>query len=129
MTYDGELEEAFPPMAVTVTLEDEIDVSRGDMICPADDLPTVSNHFDAMLVWMTEKAMHPGKEYYIKHGTRMVTGSVSRIHHRTDVNTLENYAVDFLNLNEIGLCEFTLNSPISFDPYPARHWNRGVYRR
>ncbi len=117
VTHDGEFDEAFPPMALTVTLEDEIDVSRGDMICRSDDLAIVSNHFDAMLVWMTEAPMNPGKEYYIKHGTRMVTGSVSRIHHRTDVNTLENYSTDCLKLNEIGLCEFSLNSPISFDAY------------
>lgn len=117
VTYDGELEEAFPPMAVTVSLDDEIDISRGDMICRSDDLPVVSNHFDAMLVWMTDTPMNPGKEYYLKHGTRIVTGSVSRIHHRTDVNTLENYSADSLQLNEIALCEFSLNSPICFDPY------------
>ncbi|MGH8548619.1 MAG: sulfate adenylyltransferase subunit CysN, partial [Methylococcales bacterium] len=117
VTFDGELEEAFPPMAITATLEDEIDVSRGDMICRSDDSPIVSNHFAATLIWMTDAPMNPGKEYYIKHGTRMVTGSVSRIHHRTDVNTLEDYSAGCLKLNEIGLCEFSLNSPISFDPY------------
>ncbi len=117
VTYDGAIEEAFPPMAITVTLADEIDVSRGDMICRSDDLPVVSNHFDAALVWMTGAPLNPGKEYFIKHGTRMVTGSISRIHHRTDVNTLENYSGDRLQLNEIGLCEVSLNSPICFDPY------------
>lgn len=117
VNYDGEIPEAFPPMAVAVTLEDEIDVSRGDMICPSNDLPMVSNQLDATLVWMTDDPMNPGKEYYIKQGTRTVTGSVSRIHHRTDVNTLEHYATDCLKLNEIGLCEVSLSSPISFDPY------------
>ncbi|MGH8556795.1 MAG: sulfate adenylyltransferase subunit CysN [Methylococcales bacterium] len=117
LTFDGELDEAFPPLAITLTLDDEVDVSRGDTICPNDDLPIVSAHFDATLVWMAEAPMNPGKEYYIKHTTRTVTGSVSRIHHRTDVNTLENYSADCLKLNEIGLCEVSLNSPINFDPY------------
>ena len=117
VTYQGEIDEAFPPMAVTVTLEDEIDISRGDMICLTEDLPLVSDHFDATLVWMTETPMTPGKEYYMKLGPRMVTGSVSKVHSRTDVNTLENHPADSLNLNEIGLCEVSLNSLICFDPY------------
>ena len=117
ITYEGEIEEAFPPMAVTVTLEDEIDISRGDTICLTEDLPLVSDHFDATLVWMTETSMTLDKEYYIKLGPRMITGSVSRIHSRTDVNTLEDHPADSLNLNEIGLCEISLNSPICFDAY------------
>ncbi len=117
VTYDGELDEAYPPMAITVTLADEIDVSRGDMLVRADNVPTVNQMFDATIVWMTEQSMVPGRQYYIKQATRTVTGSVSRIHYRTDVNTLEHHAADQLHLNEIGLCEVTLNAPIAFDPY------------
>ena len=117
VTFDGELEQAFPPMAVTLTLTDEIDISRGDMIVRSDDLPLVGNRFDAKIVWMTEDAMKPGKQYYIKLGTKSVTGSVSRIHHRIDVNSLEESDTGQLHLNEIGHCEVTLTSPVVFDAY------------
>ncbi len=117
VTYDGELDEAFAPMAITLTLEDEIDVSRGDMLCAVDNLPIVDNRFDAMIVWMTEQPMVPGKQYYIKQASKSVTGSISQIHHRTDVNTLDHISADQLKLNEIGLCEVSLNVPIAFDPY------------
>jgi len=117
VTYDGELEEAFPPMAVTLTLEDEIDVSRGDLIVKSDDLPEVGNHFMAKVVWMTEQAMTPGKQYYIKLASKTVSGSVSKLHHRIDVNTLEESPAGALQLNEIGLCDIAVNAPIAFDPY------------
>ena len=117
VTYDGELEEAFPPLAITITLEDEIDVSRGDVIVNVDNLPITSDKFDAMIVWMTEKPLVPGRQYYLKQATRTVTGSVSRIHYRTDVNTLEHFDAEQLQLNEIGFCEVSLNAPLSFDPY------------
>ncbi|MEQ8288168.1 MAG: sulfate adenylyltransferase subunit CysN [Gammaproteobacteria bacterium] len=118
VTYEGELDEAFPPMAVTLTLTDEIDVSRGDMIVRSDDLPLVGNRFDAKIVWMTEEVMQPGKQYYMKLGTKSVTGSVSRIHHRIDVNSMEESGAESLHLNEIGHCEVTLNAPGVFDGYP-----------
>ncbi|RLA22195.1 MAG: sulfate adenylyltransferase subunit CysN [Gammaproteobacteria bacterium] len=117
VTYDGELEEAFPPMAVTLTLEDEIDVSRGDLIVKSDDLPEVGNHFMAKVVWMTEQAMTPSKQYYIKLASKTVSGSVSKLHHRIDVNTLEESPAGALQLNEIGLCDIAVNAPIAFDPY------------
>ena len=117
VTYDGELEEAFPPQSVTITLTDEIDISRGDMLCRRDNQPTVTDCCDATIVWMTESPLIPGKEYFIKQGTRLITGSVSRIRYRTDINTLEHYPADRLNLNEIGLCEIALNAPIAIDPY------------
>ncbi len=117
VTYQGEIEEAFPPLAVTVTLTDEIDVSRGDLICRVDNVPAVSDHCDAKIVWMTDSPMLPGKEYYIKQGNRTITGSISQVRHRTDVNTLQHFSADRLNLNEIGLCEVNLNAPISMDPY------------
>ncbi len=117
VTYQGEIEEAFPPLAVTVTLTDEIDVSRGDLLCGVNNLSMVSDRCDTMVVWMTDTPMQPGKEYFIKQGTRTITGSISQVHHRTDVNTLEHFPASTLNLNEIGLCELTLNAPITMDPY------------
>ncbi len=118
VTYDGELEQVFPPMAVTLTLEDEIDISRGDMIISKETVsPTIADKFKATIVWMTEKAMTPGRQYIIKLATRSVSGSVSMIHHRVDVNTLEHHDASELNLNEIGLCTVNLNAPVVFDPY------------
>ena len=117
MTYEGELDEAFPPMAVTLTLDDEIDVSRGDMITHSDDLPLVGNKFNAKVVWMTEKVMRIGKQYYIKHGPRLINGSISKINHLIDVNTLEESDAEELNLNEIGHCDITLTASVPFDSY------------
>ncbi len=117
VTYEGELDEAFRPMAVTLTLADEIDVSRGDMIVRSDDIPKLSNRFDAKIVWMTEQEMTLGKQYYLKLGSKSVIGSVSKIHHRIDVNSLEESDADVLHLNEIGHCEVTVNAPVVFDAY------------
>jgi bifunctional enzyme CysN/CysC len=117
VTYDGELAEAFPPQAVTFTLEDEIDVSRGDMLVRPDDQPQLDTRFTAHIVWMTEAPLSPGRQYLIKQTTRTVVGSVPRILHRIDVNTLERHEAAELNLNEIGLCEVALSAPIAFDPY------------
>lgn len=120
VTYDGELEQAFPPMAVTLTLEDEIDISRGDMIVGADQTQaTVADKFKATIVWMAENALAPGRQYVIKLATRSVPGSVSMIHHRIDVNTLEHHDAGELQLNEIGLCTVSVNAPVVFDPYKA----------
>ncbi len=117
VTYEGDIQKAFPPMAVTLTMEDEIDISRGDLITSSDNLPIVADTFLAKIVWMTEKALTPGRQYYIKLATRQVSGSVSRINHRIDVNTLEKSSVDKLQLNEIGLCTVAVNAPVVFDPY------------
>jgi sulfate adenylyltransferase subunit 1 len=117
VTYDGELQEAFPPMAVTFTMEDEIDISRGDMITSSDNLPAVADIFNATIVWMTEKPMTPGRQYYIKLATRNVSGSISKIQHRIDVNTLEHHQAEELKLNEIGLCTVAVNAPVVFDAY------------
>jgi bifunctional enzyme CysN/CysC len=117
VTYDGEREEAFPPQAVTITLEDEIDVSRGDMLVRPDDLPLLESRFLAHIVWMTEAALVPGRQYLIKQNTRAVTGSVPHIRYRIDVNTQAHHPATQLHLNEIGLCEVALSAPIAFDPY------------
>ncbi len=117
VTYEGELEQAFPPMAVTLTLNDEIDVSRGDMITHSDNQPALGNKFEANIVWMTEQALNVGKEYYIKRATRTITGAVSKIHHRIDVNSMDKLEANELNLNEIGHCDVTLTSTAAIDPY------------
>ncbi|MGM9759437.1 MAG: sulfate adenylyltransferase subunit 1, partial [Parabacteroides sp.] len=117
VTYDGELEEAFPPQCVTLTLEDEIDVSRGEMLVHPDDQPTVDRNFEAMLVWMDEEPMDVEKQFYIKHTTRTTRARVDHIRYRVDVNTMEQSAVDHLELNEIGRVVFTTGKELFFDPY------------
>ncbi|QSA97560.1 sulfate adenylyltransferase subunit CysN [Methylococcus sp. EFPC2] len=117
VTYDGDQAEAFPPQAVTLTLEDEIDVSRGDMLVRPDNLPHLGSRFEAHIVWMTENPLIPGRQYTIKQTTRCVSGSIPRIHYRIDVNTLAHHAADRLALNEIGRCEIALSAPIAYDAY------------
>ncbi len=118
VTYDGELEQAFAAMAVTLTLDDEIDISRGDLIIGQQtNPPTIADKFKATIVWMTEQAMTPGRQYVIKLATRSVSGSVSMIHHRIDVNTLEHHDANELKLNEIASCTVAVNAPVVFDPY------------
>ncbi len=124
VTYDGELQEAFPPMAVTLTLDDEIDISRGDVLIGVQNqAPMVADKFKATLVWMTEQALVPGRQYTFKLGTRSVSGSVALIHHRIDVNTLEHHDVAQLQLNEIASCTVTVNAPVVFDAYKT---NKGT---
>ncbi len=118
VTYDGDLDEAFPPMAVTLTLEDEIDISRGDMLIGKEQqAPIVADKFKATIVWMTEKALTPGRQYILKLATRSVSGSIALIHHRIDVNTLEHHDAQDLQLNEIGSCTVAVNAPVVFDAY------------
>ena len=117
VTFEGELEHAGPGQAITLTLEDEIDVSRGDMLVHADNRPQVSDSFEAMLVWMGEEPMLPGKTYDIKRATSYVPGSIPSIVHRVDVNTLEQGAASELKLNEIGRVKVALDAPIALDGY------------
>lgn len=117
VTFDGELEQATPGEAITLTLEDEIDVSRGDMLVHADNLPRITDSFDAMLVWMAEEPMLPGKKYDIKRATSYVPGSIASITHRVDVNTLEHGPASSLQLNEIGQVKVSLDAPIALDGY------------
>ncbi|RVU29502.1 sulfate adenylyltransferase subunit CysN [Neptunomonas marina] len=119
VTFDGELEEAYPPMSVTLTLEDEIDISRGDVIVHSHAVPEPTNRFDATLVWMSEDALVPGKNYEIKLLTGRVAGSITAIRHQIDVNTLERSDAASLALNEIGVCELTLERSILSDSYKA----------
>jgi bifunctional enzyme CysN/CysC len=117
VTAEGNQQEAFSGQAVTLTLEDEIDISRGDMIVKSDDQPLTSNTINADIVWMAEDDMKPGKQYNMKFASAQNTGSISNVHHRIDVNTMEKFDADNLKLNEIGLCEVTLNKTVAFDPY------------
>ena len=116
-TYDGELQEAFPPQAISIVLNDEIDVSRGNMLVHPDNLPKVERHFEAMLVWMDETAMDPHTQFYIKHNTHSTKARIDKIEYRVDVNTLEKSSVDFFQLNEIGRVVITTNEPLYFDAY------------
>ena len=118
VTYDGDLDEAFAPMAVTFTMEDEIDISRGDMIIGNGNTSAmVADKFHATIVWMAEKEMTPGRQYIIKLATRSVSGSISSIDYRIDVNTLEHHDANDLKLNEIASCTVSVNAPVVFDPY------------
>ena len=117
VTFEGELEQAGPGQAITITLEDEIDVSRGDMLVHADNRPQVVDSFDAMLVWMAEEPMLPGKKYDIKRATSYVPCSIAGIAHRVDVNTLEEGPASSLQLNEIGKVKVALDAPIALDGY------------
>ena len=117
VTYEGNLDEAVPGQAITVTLNDEIDTSRGDMIVHRHHQPHVSSHFKATVVWMTEKPLVTGKQYNFKVGVSDSAGVLTAVDSQIDVNTLaENQATE-LKLNEIGECEFSLNKPVVFDAY------------
>ncbi len=119
VTFDGELERAEKGMAVTITLEDEIDISRGDMIVKKGALPASSKDFTASIVWMHEEALETGREYYIKHGTRMTVGHVERIENRIDVNTMEASKASQLGLNEIGTVSMQVAEQLHFDAYDS----------
>lgn len=118
VTYDGTLDYAFPPQSVTLQLEDEIDISRGDMIVKADGTqPRQSRKFEATLVWMDEEAMDASKDYYIKQATCTTRCHIDGIDYRVDVNTMAHHPADRLLLNEIGRVRFATQKPLIFDAY------------
>ena len=117
VTYDGELEEAFAPQAVTVTLADQLDVSRGDMLVQPNSLPHVSSEIEAMVVWMAEQPFVPGRTYTLKHTTRQVAAEVALFRYGVDVNTLEHRAIARLGLNEVGHVQLSLTQTLACDPY------------
>ena len=117
VTFDGNIKEAFPPLAVTVTLEDEIDVSRGDILARPDNIPRVARDFEAMVVWMTEQPMAPGNKYLFKHTSNLVGGAVADLRYRVGINTLESEDASELKMNEIGRCHISLERAIPFDAY------------
>ena len=120
---DGPVEEAFTPMSVTLTFNDEIDASRGDTIVHAEASPTITNAFEAMLVWMHEEELSPGREYVIKHGPNRTYGTVDRIINRVDVNTLDEHDASRLALNEIARVAIRTSAPMVLDDYEN---NRGT---
>lgn len=118
VTYDGTLDYAFPPQSVTLQLEDEIDISRGEMIVKADGTqPRQSRKFEATLVWMDEEAMDASKDYYIKQATCTTRCHIDGIDYRVDVNTMAHHPADRLLLNEIGRVRFATQKPLIFDAY------------
>jgi bifunctional enzyme CysN/CysC/sulfate adenylyltransferase subunit 1 len=125
VTYDGDLEAAAYPQSVTVELEDEIDLSRGEMLVSAREgaLPEINRHFRAMVVWMHEDPLVVGRTYVAKHTTRTVRATVRAIRHRVDVGTLEQVSAHQLEMNEIAEVEFETSLPLFFDSYAE---NRGT---
>jgi bifunctional enzyme CysN/CysC len=117
VTFDGDLKEAVAGQSVTITLTDEIDVSRGDLLVGAAEPAGVADEFEATIIWMSEEPMLPGRPYLLKCGTRTVTATVAPLKYKINVNTLEQLAARQLELNEIGLCNITLDQPLAFDPY------------
>lgn len=118
VTYDGEIDHAYPPMAVTVTLADELDISRGDVILYPDNLPVFSRQLSATVVWMSEEPMELSKQYDFKHSTQSITGHVSAFDKLININDLTSSEGHLsLDLNEIGVCQIRLNNELAFDPY------------
>jgi bifunctional enzyme CysN/CysC len=121
IAYDGDLNQAFPPQSITITLEDEIDISRGEMIVQPDNLPKISRRFEAHLVWMDEKPMKSETHYFIKHNVNTTKARIDKIDYRIDVNTLHKSHISHFELNEIGRVTITTVKPIFFDPYKQNH--------
>ena len=117
VTADGDLPEARAGEAVTLTLADEVDVARGDVLTHADDRPEVVDQFAAHILWMAEDEMLPGRSYLMRIGTKFVPARITSLRHKVDINTLEHMAARTLGLNEIGLCNLSTSSPVAFDPY------------
>ncbi|MGA3157705.1 MAG: sulfate adenylyltransferase subunit CysN [Steroidobacteraceae bacterium] len=117
VTADGDLAQAVAGQSVTLTLGDEIDVSRGDVISAAESPPEVSDQFEATLVWMHEQPLLRGRSYLMKIGAKTVTATVLPLKYKINVNTLEQLAATRLELNEIGVCVLELDRPVAFDPY------------
>jgi bifunctional enzyme CysN/CysC len=117
VTRDGDLAEARAGQSVTLTLTDEIDVSRGDLLSGTTDRPGVADQFETTLVWMAEEPMFPGRPYLLKIGTKTAVATVSHTKYKVNVNTLEHVATKALALNEIGICNISLDQPIAFDAY------------
>ena len=117
VTYDGDLEKAFAPQSVTIVLEDEIDLSRGEMLVKAGDEPNVGHNFKAMMVWMDVEVMDRGKSFFLKQTTNTTRAHVRRVEYKVNVNTMERSPAEALSLNEIGLVDISTTSPLIYDAY------------
>jgi sulfate adenylyltransferase subunit 1 len=116
-TFDGEIDTAFPTMSVALRLEDEIDVSRGDMIVEPEDQPSPARELEATICWMSERGLRAGSRYAIKHTSRTARAVVEQLEHRIDVNTLVHEPAEELRLNEIGRVRLRCSTPLIVDPY------------
>ena len=126
VTADGDLVQAGDGQAITLTLADEVDASRGDVIAAASDPPEVADQFAAHLLWMGDERLLPGRPYLLKLGTQTVGASVTEIKHKVDVNTQEHLAAKHLELNEVAYCNLHLDQPVAFEPY-ARNRALGAF--
>jgi sulfate adenylyltransferase subunit 1 len=117
VTYNGTLQRAYAPQSVALTLEDEIDISRGDMLVRSDALPKVAKEFEAMLCWLSETPLDKNRKYLVKHTTRTAKCVFSTIDYRVDVNTLEKHRTDTLNMNDIARVAMKIQQPMVFDSY------------
>jgi bifunctional enzyme CysN/CysC len=117
VTFDGDLDEAIQNQSVTLTLTDEVDASRGDVIVAADDLPAVADQFESTVVWMSDDEMLPGRRYLVKIGAQTVGATIDHPKHRIDINTLEHQPAKTLALNDIGIANLYLDRPVPFDAY------------
>ncbi|RIV83660.1 sulfate adenylyltransferase subunit CysN [Aurantiacibacter zhengii] len=117
VTFDGELDEAVAGQSVTITLNDEIDCSRGDVLCVADNPPETADQFEATLVWLNDEDMHVGRGYWLKLGTQTVSATVQQPKYRVDVNTMDELAAKTLSLNDIGVAEVYSDKPLVFEAY------------
>ena len=125
-TFDGPLESAFPEMSVAIRLEDEVDISRGDMIVGTEDPPLAARELDAVVCWMSESPLAPRGRYTIKHTSRSARAIVESVEHRVDVNSLEHVPAQQLALNEIGRVKLRTSAPLVVDPY-ARNRSTGSF--
>ncbi|HEY4333901.1 MAG TPA: adenylyl-sulfate kinase, partial [Ilumatobacteraceae bacterium] len=118
-TFDGDLEQGVAGQAVTIVLTDEVDASRGNVLCAVDDPAEIADQFEAHVIWMHDKPLQPGRQYILKSGAISAGLTISSPKYKVDVNTLEHLAAKTLTLNEIGVCTITTDRPIPFDPYAA----------
>ncbi|MBA5775804.1 sulfate adenylyltransferase subunit CysN [Stappia sp. F7233] len=117
VTMDGDKDLAVSGDSVTLVLEDEVDISRGDVISAPDSRPDVTDQFSAHVIWMNDEALFPGRPYLLKAGSQTVTATVTELKHKIDVNSFEHLAAKEMHLNEVAFCNLSLSSPIAFDPY------------
>jgi bifunctional enzyme CysN/CysC len=121
VTFDGDLQRAVEGQSVTLTLADEVDCSRGELISIADDPPEVADQFETTLVWMADEEMLPGRPYWLKIGIQMVSATIQAPQFKVNVNTLEHLAAKTLGLNAIGVANLATDKPVVFEPYAKNH--------
>jgi sulfate adenylyltransferase subunit 1 len=121
VTYDGLLDYAVAPQSVTLTIEDHLDISRGDMLVKSAAVPDVTREFEAMLCWLSEQSLDPRRKYLVKQTTRIVKALVSRIDYRVDINTLRHEGAETLKMNDIGRVALKVHQPLAYDPYQRNH--------